>query len=69
MYAVIFIGSYAKNLTSKEHNSGMSMSQIELLRTSDTRFCGILQSSVIPRLKVDDQMLLLLIKPKRKLRS
>ena len=69
MYAVIFIGSYAKNLTSKEHNSGMSMSQIKLLRTNDTRFCGILQSSVIPRLKVDDQMLLLLIKPKRKLRS
>ena len=59
MYAVIFIGSYAKNLTSKEHNSGMSMSQIELLRTNATRFCGILQSSVIPRLKFDDQMLLL----------
>ena len=68
MYAVIFIGSYAKNMTSKEHSSGISMSQIELLRTKGTRFCGILQSSVIPRLKLDDQMLLLLIKPKRKLK-
>ena len=69
MYAVIFIGSYAKNMTSKEHSSDMSMSQIELLRRKGTRFCVILQSSVIPRLKLDDQMLLLLIKPKRKLRS
>ena len=32
----------------KLHNSGMSMSQMELLRTKGTRFCGILQSSVIP---------------------
>ena len=63
MYASLFIGNYAKNMTSKEHNSGTSMSQMELLRTKGTRFCGILQSSVIPRLKLDDQILLLLIKP------
>ena len=69
MHAVIFIGSYAKSMTSKEHSSDMSMSQIELLRTKGTRFCVILKSGVIPRLKLDDQMLLLLIKPKRKLRS
>ena len=37
-------------------------------RTNGTRFCEILQSSVIPRLKHDDQILLLLIKPRRKLR-
>ena len=69
MYAGIFIGDYAKNMAFKERNSVTSMSQMELLRTKGTRFCGILQSSVIPRLKLDDQMLLLLIKPRRKLRS
>ena len=53
----------------KEHNSGTSMSQMELLRTKGTRFCGILQSIVIPRLRLDDQILLLLLKPRRKLRS
>ena len=63
MFAGIFIGNYAKNMTSKEHNSGTSMSQMELLRAKGTRFCGILQSSVIPRLKLDGQILFLLIKP------
>ena len=48
--------------------SGTSMIQMELLRTKSTRFCGILQFSVIPRLKFDDHILLLLIKPKWKLR-
>ena len=42
MYAGVFIGNYAKNMAFKEHNSGMNMSQIELLRTEGTRFCGIL---------------------------
>ena len=51
----------------KEHSSGTSMSQMELLRAKGTRFCVILQSSVIPRLKLDDKILLLLIKPRRKL--
>ena len=37
--------------------------------TRGKRFCGILQSRVIPRLKLDDQMLLLLIKSRRRLRS
>ena len=69
MYAGIFIGDYAKNMAFKEHSSGTSMSQIELLRTKGKRFCGIFQSSAIPRLKLDDQILLLLIKPNRKLRS
>ena len=68
MYAGILIVSYAKNMTSKEHNSGASIRQMELLRTKGTRFCGILQPSVIPRLKLDDQILLLLIKPRRKVR-
>ena len=68
LYAGIFTGNYAKNMTSKEHNSGKSMSQMELLRTKGKRFQGILESSVIPRLKLDGQILLLLIKP-RKLRS
>ena len=48
--------------------SGTSMIQMELLRTKSTRFCGILQFSAISRLKFDDQILLLLIKLKRKLR-
>ena len=39
------------------------------LRMKGTRFCGILQSSVKERLKLDDQILLLLIKPRRRLRS
>ena len=37
----------SKNMTLKEHHNGTSMSQIELLRPKGTRFCGILQSSVI----------------------
>ena len=69
MYAGIFIGNSAKNMAFKEHNSGTSMSQMELLGTKGTRFCGILQSSVIRRLKFDYQILLLLIKPRSKLRS
>ena len=68
MYAGIFIENYAKSMNSKEHNSGTSMSQMELLRTKGVRFCGILQSGVIPRLKLDGQILFLLIKPSRKLR-
>ena len=59
----IFIGNYAKNMTSKDHNNGTSMTQIELLRTKDTRFCGI------PRLKLDEKILFLLIKPRMKLIS
>ena len=62
IYAGIFIGNYAKNMNSQEHSTGTSMSQMELLRTKGTRFCGILQSSVIPRLKLDNQILFLLIK-------
>ena len=37
---------------------------MELLRTNDTRFCGILETSVIPRSKLGDQILFL-IKPGR----
>ena len=59
----------SKNMDLKTHNSATSMSQMELLRTNGTRFCEILQSSVIPRLMLDDQILLLLIKPRRKLKS
>ena len=69
MHVGIFIGNCAKNMTFKEHSSGTSMSQMELFRTKGTRFCGVSRSSVIPRLKVDGQMLLLLIKPCRKLIS
>ena len=69
IYAGIFIENYAKNMTSKERNSGTSMSQMELLRTKGTRFCGIVQSSMTPRLKLDWQILFLLIKPWTKLRS
>ena len=47
----------------KEHNSGTSISQMELLITKGSRFGGILQSSPMPRLKLDDLILLLLIKP------
>ena len=57
MYAGIFIGSCAKNITFREHNSGTTMSQIKLLRRKGKRFGGIFQSSVIPRLKLDDQIL------------
>ena len=69
VYAGIFNGDYAKNMAFKDHISGTSKSQMELLRTKGTGFCGILQSSVIPRLKLDDQIFLFLIKPTRKLRS
>ena len=68
-YDNVFIGNYAKNRTSKECDSGVSMNQMGLLRRKGTRFCEVLQSSVIPRLKFDDQILYLLIKPRRKLRS
>ena len=69
MHAGIFTGNYAKNMAFKEYNSGTSMTQMESLRKKGTRFCGILQSSRIPRLKLNDQILLLLTKPRRKLRS
>ena len=68
MYVGIYNGDYVKSMVFKEHNSGTSIIQMELLRTKGTRFCGILQSSVIPRLKPGDQILLLLIKPRRKLK-
>ena len=67
MYAGIFIENYAKNMTSKEHNSGTSMSLMELLRAEGTRFYGILQSGMILILKLNGQILFLLIKPWRKL--
>ena len=35
-------GNYAENIAFKEHNSGINMSQMELLRIKRTRFCGIL---------------------------
>ena len=69
MYVGIFTRDYAKSMTLKEHNSATIMNHKELLRTKCTRFCGILLSRVIPRMKLDDQILLLLIKPRRKLRS
>ena len=50
MYTGIFTGDYAINMAFKEHNSGTSMSQMELLMKKGTRFYGILQSSGIPRL-------------------
>ena len=65
MYADIFIEDYAKSMSLKEQLSITSMSQMELLRTKCTRFYGILRFSVISRLKIDDQILLLLIKPRR----
>ena len=58
-----------KNMVLMEPHSGASMSQMELLRTKVTRFCGILQSIVTPTLTIDHQILLLLIKPIRSLRS
>lgn len=56
MYADIFLKDYAKNMVFKQQNSGSSMSQMELLRTKGIRLCGILQSSVISRLKLDNQI-------------
>ena len=58
-----------KNMVLMEPHSGASMSQMELLRTKVTRFCGILQSIVTPTLTIVHQILLLLIKPIRSLRS
>ena len=43
--------------------------QIGLLRIKSTKFYGILQFSAITRLKLDDQILLLLIKLRWNLRS
>ena len=68
MYGGIFIGDYEKNMDLKEHHSGARISQMELLRTKCVRFCGILQSIVKSKLKFDYQILLLLIKPRRRLR-
>ena len=65
----IFIGDDVKNMVLKEPHSGASMNQMELLRTKVTKFCGILQSIVTPTLTIDHQILLLLIKPIRSLRS
>ena len=65
IYGGLFIGDFAKNIFFKERNSGTSVSQIELLRKKSTRFCVILQTSVIPRLKLGDHILLLLIKTRR----
>ena len=53
-----------KNMAFKEHNSGTSMIQMELLRTKSTRFCGILQFSAISRLKFDDQIFFVIDKTK-----
>ena len=69
MYTGIFIGNYAKNMAFMEHSSDRSMGQMDLLRKKDRRFYGILQSSVITRLNLDDKILLLFIKPRSKLRS
>ena len=41
-YSGIFIGDYGENMDLKEHDSGTSMSQTELLRTNYIRFYGIL---------------------------
>ena len=60
MYADAFIRDYTK-----KHHSGAYVTQIELLRAKVTRLCGILKSSVIRRLKLDNQILLLLIKKKK----
>ena len=64
MYPGISIGNYAKNTTSKEDNSGTSMRQMELLREKGT-ICGILKSSVIPRMKLSGQILFFLIKERK----
>ena len=69
IHSGIFIGNYVKNMAFKVRSIGTSMNQMDLLRAKGTRFCGILQSSVIRILKLDDQILLLLIKLGRKLRS
>lgn len=55
IYSGIFIRDYAKNMAMKKYHSGTSMSQMELTR-----------SSVIPRLDLNDQILFLLIKPRRR---
>ena len=41
-YSGIFIGDCGENMDLKEHDSGTSMSQTELLRTNYIRFYGIL---------------------------
>ena len=48
---VYSLESMQKNMAFKEHNSGTSMSQMELLRTKGRRFCRILQSSVITKIE------------------
>ena len=67
MYAGIFTEKFAKNLFFNEHNIGMSIRKMELLRAKSTWFCGI--PNVIPRLKLDDQIMLSLIKSRTELRS
>ena len=69
MYVGIFIGDYVKSTTFKKHNSGPSMNLMELLRAKGTRLCGFLKSSVMRRLNLDNEILLLLKKIRKKLRS
>ena len=69
MHTGIFTGNYVKNMTLKEYHSGKRMSRMELLRTKCTRFFENSQSSVISRLKLDDQILFLFVKTRKRLRS
>ena len=69
MYADIFIRHYVKSIAFKEHNSDTSIKQMDLLRTKGTKFCGISQSSVIPRLKLDDQILFFIDKTKKEVKN
>ena len=68
MYTGIFIGNYTKNMTSKEHNNCTSMSQIELLRTKGTRFCGISQSSVDTKIEARRLDTVVIDKTKKKVK-
>ena len=67
MQAGTFIENYTKNMALKEHNSRTSMSQMVLLRIKSGKFYGILKFIAIPRMKLGDQILSLLIKLRWKL--
>ena len=46
-----------KNMALKKHHKRTTMNQMELLRAKFARLCWILQSSVVSRLKLDNQII------------
>ena len=61
------IGNFVVNLDWKELIAGMNRSRRECWKVKTSRYCGISQSSVIGKLRQEDQTLSLLIKRRERL--